>query len=333
MWGEDLFRLYFEDMIAVIFIFVKLNHQSNLQNMKQIQLLTLALVLTTLFACEKNDNDIEERPILNDFEQLLDEYSLLDSDIDFEGGQIGVDTSLIFFNGRDEQKLHICAFDREEKKSIFKWTDNNQLPTEVTVANQKQTIDKFTLRTPYKHNSHYAFILQSNSNNLPIKNDLYFVSQQGLIKKSGELFNSGNLYYTDVMKWFDDNVLIRLESNSGVRKFECYNVMGEKIFETQAETSYSVNPNNIAISLHECIIYSGGVRGKFICKNIATNTDVWESKTPNPDLSLNSEIKKVEFTKENSTHIICHFVFKLVDDSILKRKIKVAIASGEIEEI
>lgn len=304
------------------------------------------LISMVLFACDKESTtQAEQNTPISEFDLLLEKYGIFNSNVNFEGYTLGVDTNLIFFNGRDNDKLVVSAFNRIDKSNILTWKDKTVLDTIVEVEegygiSSTHKIDQFRLIKPYKYRNDYVFVLWSialGSEYIPgnqriINSDLYFVSEQDFAKKESSTYPTGSLFYYSIASWFNDNILVSLNSDGGGSKLFCYSTKCQEMFVS--EKSYlSPDINIIPISLYEYIEFLGDIRGSFMCRNIKTDDVKWKSEIPFLDLPEDTRLDMVNFLQEEPNYVICNFEFTLFNGEKMSQKIKLEIESGKFERL
>ncbi len=316
--------------------------------MKNIDKLLRLVMLIIIISCNKNDNAELPEPIVSktDFDLLLEEYDLYNSNIKFDSYSKGLDTALIFFNGRDNGKIHISCFNRINKNKIFSWTNSIVQDTVLLIDEgygdiSTHEIKRIGLITPYKFDNKYAFILWgfSLNNQGPtsyriVFSDLYFLNNSIVVKKESFALPTQSFFYYRILPWYKDNIIVSMQSDydRGFKYF-CYSLSGDVNFEFNMNQNFYPDKNFCIINNFEFIEFSEGVHGFFRRKNIVLHEELWKSEAPLQDLPSNIRIDNIEITKFNDDYLIFEFKYTLINGDSSSRKIKLNINSGSFELI
>lgn len=305
-----------------------------LMMMEMNKLLSVVALISILFfgSCGDDDNEMDLMPN-TPLDEMAEEYGLFHSGIKIEGVDLGIDTTKVFFNGRQDKKLWIGCYDRITKAEMFHWLESTILDTIVSVddgyGNQSQHyIDEFQLRSAYKKGDNYAFILwgQSNAEQRIITSDLYFVSNQKSTKERTYIYSSINNFFWNFSPWYENSIIVELSMDKNFRQSAIYNLSGDKLFESQT----GIMNDYKAVGIEDFICFSGGVNGIFYRENCKTNTIVWDSEKPLGDLPGDIKIDRIELTQEDDEFVMFVFDYTLSSGEKKQRKGKVDIELGII---
>ncbi|RXQ92992.1 hypothetical protein EO244_11005 [Ancylomarina salipaludis] len=302
---------------------------------KSIYFFIIVIFSLSLIGCDKENEDVQTpEPNKTKFELLLEEYNLLDSDVNFENYTLGIDTNLIYFNGRKKDQLFIECFNRTDKSNVLSWNKQAAIDTIVTVdkgygETATYTFENFKLRQAYTYKNNHVFILQGGyAENLlsTYSLDLFFVSNQDYTKikkiRMGALIQ--NLFY--IIPWYEGHILYQTSDEEGETVCISYTVNGEEIYK--AEDSININEENIIpINLYE---YIGFVNNSFYRNNLTTKNRIWISENVLPD---NSRVDDAEITQEDPDYVIFDLKYTLYSGDKKSKKFKVNIESGTFTEI
>jgi hypothetical protein len=305
---------------------------------KNICFLFVAMFSFGLLGCGTEDEQIpglngseEER---SEFELLLKEYNLLDTDVNFENFTLGIDTNLIYFNGRKKDQLFIECFNRTDKSNILSWNKQAVIDTMVTLdegygETSTYNFEHFKIRQAYTYKNSHVFILQGgNSDDLfsTLSLDLFFASNQDYVKikkirRAVFIQNSFN-----ITPWIEGTVLYNTTAVEGETVCICYSVDGEEIYK--AEDFIRIDEVYfIPINLYEYISF---INNSFFRNDLTIKNRIWSSESVLPD---NSRVDDVKITQEDSYHVIFDFKYTLYSGDKKSKKFKVEIESGTFTEI
>ena len=251
------------------------------------RILFLALTFFIFLGCSK---DKEENPITllvqspSFLSELQLEYNISVQDLVLEGVSNGIDTSLIFFNGRLNQKLWIGCYEKETKVQLFEWTDNSILDTAFYLnlgygEYSNMEVTYFNIKTPYYKNDIFCFILWGVVNNYligAVNSDLYFVINNELIMKRRSFIYPDRSFYQEIIPWYH-SIFLKLETNS----YACFSLNGDSLFTS--------NINNFSlekfepINIEECIemntsFYNDSTANfTYKRRNLKTSEIFWEN--------------------------------------------------------
>ena len=219
---------------------------------KNIYFLFVAMLPFGLIGCSTEDESIPEVD-LSEIDLLLNEYNLLDTDVNFENFTLGIDTNLIYFNGRKKDQ-------------------------------------SFKIRQAYTYKNSHVFILQGGDSNdafSTLSLDLFFVSNQDYVKvkKIRKAAIIQNLF--TIIPWYEGRVLYNTAAVGGESVCISYSVNGEEIYKTEDHIRIS-EVNIIPINLYEYI----GFQNNFFYRNDLTiKNRTWFSESVLPDNSRADEVK------------------------------------------
>lgn len=295
------------------------------------------LLSLTLFSCKEKNVPESPEIILDEFGKLLNIYGLLNSDYNYEGCSYTVNDSMIFFNGRLENKLHISCFNRFDKSNVFSWSEPVDLDTLLIIdegygESTTHYIDQFELRTPCYYNNDFAFILwglahgnQYETDPRLISSDLYLVSNLHCEKLESLTYPSGSYYYERILPWFQNSIIVSLSSNVNI----CYSMEGNELFEVKTWLSYIPSERDLFVSSEEFVNFGGSIKGTFYRMNIKTDSIVWHSAAPFADLQEDTRIDKTSVSVEETGFILFNIDYTLYNGVKNFRRIKVNIETGQ----
>tara|TARA_R110001583_G_scaffold59123_1_gene176014 strand:- start:44960 stop:45868 length:909 start_codon:yes stop_codon:yes gene_type:complete len=300
---------------------------------KNIYFLFVAMLPFGLIGCSTEDESIPEVD-LSEIDLLLNEYNLLDTDVNFENFTLGIDTNLIYFNGRKKDQLFIECFNRTDKSNILSWNKQAVIDTIVTVdrgygETSTHNFESFKIRQAYTYKNSHVFILQGGDSNdafSTLSLDLFFVSNQDYVKvkKIRKAAIIQNLF--TIIPWYEGRVLYNTAAVGGESVCISYSVNGEEIYKTEDHIRIS-EVNIIPINLYEYI----GFQNNFFYRNDLTiKNRTWFSESVLPD---NSRADEVKITREDSDHVIFDIKYTLYSGDKESKKFKVEIESGTFTEI
>lgn len=324
--------------------------------MKPINFFLALLLLIMTNSCDKSDPiEVPNEP-LTAFEILLNEYGIFNTQVKFENAALGSDTTLIYFNGRDDSKFHVVCFERDNKSKLFSWTEDTQLDTVLVVdegygISGTHIIKEFRLEPPYKHQNEYILILNGMAlgsqylmGQRIISSDLYFISNSHYVKYKSLTYPIGNYFYTGIASWYQNSVIITTSSDSRPPKFSCYSTKGGLLFEfndyyelNDFDKNYwgrnEIDKKNkyFPISFEEIIFFSPKPDGDFIYKNIKSNSIKWYISTDSSvALPENTRIDMIDVLKESEDIISFDYQYTLISGEKSSVKIKINIETGII---
>ncbi|MCT4602017.1 MAG: hypothetical protein N4A59_03785 [Marinifilum sp.] len=307
----------------------------------KIKIVLTALVSIIFLSCSSDNEDVAKVPT-TDFELKLDEYGLFDIDKNFEGYTLGLDTNLIYFNGRLDNQLCMEAFNKDNKINLLSWESDDKLVLEVHEGygvNSTHEISVFRTINPYDYNDKHTYILwgiaegdQYDQRERIITSDLYFTSVNK--KYESMTFPSKAYFYSDLIPWYEDKVLVTktpVEWNYGkLDSCFCYSMTGEEVFKFEKNINFYPDRNYIVISTSNYIEFVGDAGGYFCNKDITENIQVWESDKPLSDLPEDTRIDSIEFSLYGSSQISCIFNYTFYSGEKGTREVKVEIETGKI---
>ncbi|MDQ2180787.1 hypothetical protein [Marinifilum sp. D714] len=294
----------------------------------------LAIALM-MFSCSDSDSPIieEELQPSNEFEELLAEYNLFNTDVKYEWVEIGLDTNTIYFNGRIKDKLIIKGFNKIDKSSIFS-NEAIKLDTVVHIdegygKTSTYNITEFSIHTMHKFENSYAFILFGlipyNQSDLKyaLSCDLYVISNQNIKRVKSYSKPNTESFFEKITPWFENSFLILSNNdyNPEEEKWDCYTMDGTKHYEVSKD---NIDDYYIPISLEEFIGFVDG----FQRRNIKNNEVIWKSENPLSDLPSDIRKDEVVFSQPEDGYVICNIKYTQKDGKRGERTYKVNIASG-----
>lgn len=311
--------------------------------MKSSKLILILLLVSVILSCSKSDSteiDIEkEKEASTEFEKLLDQYGLFNTDVKYESVTLGVDTNTIFFNGRIKENLVIKGFNKLDKKSIYSY-ERIELDTIVDIdlgygVQSTYEITDFSIQKIYKYEDHYAFILWGwaygdfqHTTRQAVTSDFYIVSNNlNKLKISSFTLPDSEFYFLDIAPWFGNSFIIETFCFSeGKSKWKCFNMDGVEHYEVYDR--YMEN-YRIPISLQEYI----GLDLTFKRVNYETDQTIWETQNPLSDLPSDIRKDEVVFEILDDDFVVCNIKYTQKDGVVGERKFKINIATGDFTQL
>lgn len=308
--------------------------------MKKIVLVITVLAIS-LIACEKESGNSETQPG-TDLEKLLDEYGIFNTDVNFEGYSLGVDTNLIYFNGRSDENLCLKSFDRTDKTNLLSWIEDEPLEIEVHEGYGEYSthqISEFIIQYPHNFEDKHVFILkglargeQYNMGQRIITSNLYFVSDDSYKIMKSLTFPFNAYFYHQISSWFENYVIVSktpVESQLATDSCFCYSMAGDLMYKYKGDIPVS---SSLPINLHECITFPISIGATFIRKNLLTQEEVWISEPQFTDLPEETRIDNYTYSLTDDGYLLYQMDYTLLSGEKGSRSIKVEIATGKIIE-
>lgn len=330
--------------------------QINTNNMSR--LIKIFILLMVVISCDEKDSseDFEVFEIFEDgssTEEIYD-FGLSHSGIDFNYPfrKFNSDSSLIYFTGLKESKIHFECFDYKTKANLLSWTELERAETNISIdlgfgEIQKHNIENHTIEQVfYKNNSHIIILNELGSAKL-LRSNLYFVSNNSSKKESTIALRAENqtspIYYNRIMDWYDNSIFVLptdpiLDPNRAEFKSFCFTTTGDLIYETKLLNNLTSYDYSCAISFEEYIqletIPTSSFERRFVRKNTKTGDIIWSIKVPElSKLSNELVIKNVNTSQLNSNFVIFEVSCILAngEESFLKFKIDTETGSFDKE--
>ena len=267
------------------------------------------VVACIIIGCLKEKYTVSADSIITDNQfgtyKKAAEYGVNTEGLYLEYHSDGLDTNLIFFNGRVNHQLWIGGFEKASKKKILEWTENSKLDTIFRIhagygeyVNFK--ITDFWCTDFYKLNNAYSFLVNGYDKSAAqvVTMDLYFLNNGNLIKKYRTIPYPSNAYFQSVWPWF--NGIIVVKSNT---KGVCYNMNGDSLFTVAP--NITIDDRILAVNYEDAVLYTlnpGEKSVYFSRKNVKTNETLWTSATIVLDNSQEViKINNTSVSKVNNT--------------------------------
>ena len=326
-----------------------ISKQNNTNNISK--LIKIFFLLIVVISCDKKDNS-EDFEVFEDgssTEEIYD-FGLSNSVIDFKYPfrKFNSDSSLIYFIGLKESKIHFECFEYKTKDNLLSWTELEKAETSLSIDLgfgdiQSHNIENHSIeQVSYKNNSHIIILNESGTTGL-LRSNLYFISNNNFKKEKTIAFRAENqsspIYYSRIMDWYDNSILVLptdpvLDPYRAEFKCFCFTTGGDLIYETKLlpyQTSYDYS---FAISFEEYVqletIYISGVcERSFVRKNAKTGETIWSNKLSELSKSSNElTIKNVNTSQFNSGFVIFDVSCILPNGEESFFKFKIDIESG-----
>ncbi|MCW3806081.1 hypothetical protein [Plebeiibacterium marinum] len=309
--------------------------------MKIIKFLFATLLAVAIFSCENDkEEDVQKIGVLPEMDMLIEEYGLSGDGVAYDGCSLGLDTNIIYFNGRMGGRLCIESFDRTNKNNLISWQGSEAL--QLLYQEDKgygesadYEISDFGIKKPYRFNGYHAFILEGKGNGLVneiVSRNLYFISSDNCKKIESLAYPSGRDTYIfyNIIPWYQNHILVLKASiePGNLDSCFCYSMDGNEMYKLEKSANYLSDKNFIVVDIAKYIEFGDDVLGTFVCNDIINEEEIWESEMPLNDLPEDARIDKIEFSVYDSSSILCKFNYTLYSGETGVRDVVVDTATG-----
>lgn len=293
-----------------------------------------------LFSFGCKEDAVVKPVVINEIHKTLKEYNVSNENLKFESITQGIDTTLVFINGRLNNKLWVGCFKRKSKLKMFEWIDNNNLDTtfklNVGFGNLSTVpIDRFVIKNPILKDDMFYFILwgyNSNYNGLGrvINSDLYFVKNNRLIKKSRAFTLPLEKFYNDIKPW-DNGIFTKYIGDINI----FFNNNGDSLYTY--EDKFSSISNSVPINQDEGVVFKplylpNNFRENFFTRvNFRLDKVIWtNSRFPLKDVPANVRLDSTIINKQNDIWEY-NFYLTAIDGKLVKVKSILDIKTGDLK--
>ena len=310
--------------------------------------LLLILMLTPfLFGCSKDDSPANEPSVLeneNILDKLRKEYNITKEGLFLESASNGIDTMILFINGRFNESLWIGCYDKTTKKQIYEWVEKEKLDTifHLNIGFGEFSdlkVNVFYIKYPYYADGQLYFILWGYNQNIStnigisgriISSDLYFIKNNNLLKKQRSFTYPNESFYQDVKPWFN-SIFSKYQDNINI----CFSANGDSLFSFN--NVWSTLERSEPIGIEECIElntshYTSNVRDfHFKRHNLKTKETLWENENkPLNNIPKDDRLDSTIIDKNNNIWTYSFFYTSFTDGAKYTKLIDLNIETGEL---
>jgi len=319
-----------------------------------------------LHSCSGSDNDEFDDldgNKLPDFEVFEDgssteeiyNFGLSDSGIKFEYPfrQFNVDSSMIYFIGVKDEKIHLECFDYKTKANLLSWIENEKVESSLTIdlgyGNVvTRIVDNYDIQQAiYKDNNHILIVNETSEGEM-LRSTIYFINNDIYKKESTFALRAPGqgspIYYNRILDWFENSILVLptdhfIDPNRTNHQNFCFTTGGELIYKSDIY-ALSVLFDNFHIINHEEMLtfsYQAHTDGDnyqwiFKRKNVKTNGSMWEVTLVDKSfLYKETKVNGISYSVIDENHIKCEIslVFENGDKGTATYKLNLADGTYE----
>lgn len=242
------------------------------------------------------------------------------------------------FYGTINDHFWVRAYDRESKKELMDWTDEDSCKKAFVGGDTLVASVSHFLMSCVMQDGHMAFYMrdrytavgESDQPTIGYSDStyLYFVNASGTVKKV--LYKMEDMW--EIRNWSEGHVLVEEFAGRDSLLFECYTVGGEKVYA--AYWTERFRPYFEVVNTEEGIYY-GTRENCFVRVNLKTGEVVWRSRSilsVIPDRRGEGTLKAADFVdKSEKDHWLCSFVYTPERQRAIDFQLRLNITTGEFE--